>query len=241
MSRTVLPVLLLALIQVQSARPGASNASPTFSNEHLRYNINWPSGLSLGESQLSASRSKTASGAPGPLEMDFNVDAAIPGFEVSDRFHSSASADFCSVEFDKKTSHGKKKSDEKTTFDAANQTATRQTEGGGKSELKTPSCGKDALAFLYFVRRELSQGRLPPSQPVFFGSIYQVRVEYVGTQSIKLGDKPVEADRLNVSLKGPSSDISFEAYFLKDGARTPALVKVPLALGTFSMELVREQ
>ena len=50
----------------------------------------------------------------------------------------------------------------------------------------------------------------------------------------------MEADRLTASLKGPSSDINFEVFFLKDAARTPALVRVPLAMGTFSMELVRE-
>jgi hypothetical protein len=33
--------------------------------------------------------------------------------------------------------------------------------------------------------------------------------------------------------------LNFEVYFLKDAARTLALVKVPLAVGTFSMELVK--
>ena len=163
----------------------------------------------------------------------------MPGFTVTDRYRSDASADFCSVEFQRTSSHGPKKSDEKTTFDQPAGTATRQTNGGGKSELKTPSCGKDALAFLYYVRRELSQGRMPAPQTVFFGAAYEVRLAFAGTQSIRVGEKQVEADRVTASVKGAASEISFEVFFLKDAARTPALVRVPLALGTFSMELVR--
>ena len=230
---------VFALI-VGLAEFGTPATKPTFANEQLRYTINWPSGLSLGEGQLSAMRSKPDGELPDRLSMELNIDAAIPGFQVLDHYRSSASADFCSVEFTKNTTHGKKKAEEKTVFDAEKQVAARVTAGGGKSELKTPLCGRDALAFLYFVRNELSQGRLPPSQPVFFGSAYNIRLEYTGTQSIRLADTPVEADRLTAALKGPSADVNFEIFFLKNKARTPALVRVPFKMGTFYMELVRE-
>jgi hypothetical protein len=220
---------------------GTPASAPSFSNEHLRYNINWPTGLSLGESNLSASRVKPDENSPAQLALTFSVDAGIPGFSVSDHYRSEASTDYCSIEFEKKYAHGKKTADEKTTFDSEAQTATRETQGGGKTDMKMASCGKDALTYLYFLRRELSEGRLPPTQTVYFGAPYQVHVEFGGTMSIKIADKPVEADKILASLKGPSSDINFEVYFLKDAARTPVLVKVPLALGTFSMELVREQ
>jgi hypothetical protein len=105
--------------------------------------------------------------------------------------------------------------------------------------MKSGSCGKDALAYLYFVRRELSQGRIPAPQTVYFGAAYEIRLAFAGTQTIKLGDKQVEADRVSASVKGAASEVGFEVFFLKDAARTPALVRVPLALGTFSMELVR--
>jgi hypothetical protein len=213
--------------------------APKFSNEQLHYNVNWPSGLSLGEGQLHAARSKAPENGSDRLELEFSIDAAIPGFQVQDHYRSEATADFCSISFERKFQHGQKKSEEKTAFDQEKGTASRQTVGGGKSEIKIPACAKDALAFLYFVRYELSQGRLPQSQPVYFGSPYQMRVEFGGTQTIKLGDNSVEADRLMASIKGPSSDINFEVFFLKDTARTPALVRVPLSLGTFSMELVR--
>jgi hypothetical protein len=227
---------LLALLTVASG--GAANA-PTFSNEQLHYSINWPSGLSLGEGQLRASRSKTSDGGTARLEFEFPIDAAVPGFQVLDRYRADATPDFCSTEFDRKSQHGTRATDEKTRFDSEKQTATRETSGGGKTELKASSCGRDALTYLYYVRQELSQGRMPPSQTIFFGSAYQIRLEFAGTQRIKLGDETVDADHVLAALKGPSSDFSFEIYFLKDAARTPALVRVPLTLGTFSMELVR--
>lgn len=221
------------------ASPGTPVGTSPFENEQLRYSINWPSGLSLGEAQLGSSRQKAGAEAAPRLKLEFNLDAGVPGFAVSDRYTSQASAEFCSVEFEKNAKHGQKKTDEKTTFDSGSGTATRRTAGGGTSELKTSSCGRDALAFLYYVRSELSQGRLPAPQTVYFGAPYEIRLAFAGTQNIRIADKPVEADKITASVKGTASDITFDVFFLKDAARTPALVRVPLPLGTFSMELVR--
>jgi hypothetical protein len=58
-----------------------------------------------------------------------------------------------------------------------------------------------------------------------------------GTESLKLGNSSVQADHVKASVSGPSSNIDFDVYFLQDRARTLALVRVPLALGAFSMEL----
>lgn len=214
----------------------ASAASiPAGQGETLHYSVNWPSGLSLGEGALHASRS----GEAGKLNFEFNLNASVPGFSVSDDYRSEASPKFCSEEFDRKFQHGTRKSNEKTTFDAQTGTATRQTEGGGKSELNTSTCGKDALAFLYYVRNELSEGRLPAPQTVFFGAPYQVRLEFGGTQALKVGDKTIQAERLLGTAKGPASESHFEIFFEQNPARTPVLVKAPLALGTFSMELTQ--
>lgn len=234
LARSATPFLLLATFALTAAPVSA----PGFNNETLRYSINWSSGLSLGEANLHATLLKPAQEAER-RHLEFDLDAAVPGYAVSDRYRSDASADFCSTEFQRTTTHGKKKTDEKTTFDAQSGTATRQTAGGGKSELKSPTCGKDALTYLYFVRRELSQGRIPQPQTIFFGAAYEIRVEFAGTQKIRVGDTQVDADRMTASVKGGASDISFEVFFLKDAARTPALVRVPLALGMFSMELVK--
>jgi len=232
--------VFLVLICLVALSFGASPATaPGLHNEQLSYSINWPSGLSLGESHLNAASGKASEDAPTRLHFEFGVDAAVPGFQVLDRYQASATPDFCSVDIEKKTQHGKKKGDEKTTFDQQAGTASRETEGGGKTELQISSCAKDALTYLYYVRHELAQGRLPAPQTVYFGAPYQVRLEFAGTQSIRIGDSRVDADRLTGSAKGPSSEVSFEVFFLKDASRTPALVRVPLSLGVFSMELVK--
>lgn len=232
--------LLLAAAAFAGEKPATAPspaAAPAAPDESLHYNINWPSELSLGESQLSAQQ-VTANGEPANKEFRFTIDAAVPGFEVHDQYHSSASPEFCSTEFDKNYTHGKRKSEEKITFDQQNKTATRETlHGGGKSDLSTTACAKDPLTYLQFLRHELSDGRLPPPQAVIFGAAYQIRVEFAGAQTLRSGDKAVETDHLTATIKGPSSEISVELYFARDAARTPVLVKLPLSLATFSMEL----
>jgi len=47
------PFLFLALLLA-----AAPAADPTLPNETLRYSVNWPSGLSLGEATLNASSSR---------------------------------------------------------------------------------------------------------------------------------------------------------------------------------------
>ncbi len=230
--------LSLAMISALALAAPPTGA-PAFDGERLRYSINWPSGLSLGEAELDASSSKATADTGAALHLQFNVDAGIPGFSVTDRYRSAATPDFCSEEFQKSAIHGSKKTNEKTTFDLHGGTAVRETEGGGKADISISQCPKDALTFLYFARHELSEGRIPPAQTVFMGSTYEVRLDYTGTQSIRIADKPVDADRLTATIKGPASSIDVEIFLLKDAARTPALVRVPLGLGKFSMELER--
>ncbi|MGH9631238.1 MAG: DUF3108 domain-containing protein, partial [Bryobacteraceae bacterium] len=163
----------------------------------------------------------------------------VPGFPVSEGVSSTASSEYCSIEYEKNAQHGTKKIAEKTVFDQQNFTATRATVNGGKSELSTPPCAKDALTFLHFVRRELTAGRLPAAQKIYYGSPYDIRVDYAGTQNIPVADEMVEADRLVGTVKGPASQHTIEMYFARDSARTPLLIRLPLPLGKFSMELVR--
>jgi hypothetical protein len=208
-----------------------------FKDESLHYNINWPSGLNLGESTFSAAR--TSAG----WDFAASLEAAIPGFAVSDKIRSSATTDLCSFELDRGLSHGSRKSREQTIFDQQKGTATRTTlvpEGGGKSSFDIPSCARDALAYLYFARRELGQGRVPPQQQIYFGGAYAVRAEYTGAMTVTVAEKPPQVtDHVVVSVKGQKSDLSFEVFFARDPARTPVLVKVPFTMGTFSMELVQ--
>jgi hypothetical protein len=208
-----------------------------FQNESLHYTINYSSGLSLGDANLSAH--KTANG------WDFTVtlDAALAGFTIKDKYTSSTAAGYCSTEFSRDTLHAGKSAREKTTFDQEKHTARRQTEfpsDGGYSDMSIGPCARDAVAFLYFARKELGQGRVPPPQVVYFGSPYTVQQSYTGAQKITLADKkPEVTDHLVYTVKGPKSDFSVEVFYARDAARTPLLVKIPQTVGTLSMELVR--
>ncbi|MGC8793123.1 MAG: DUF3108 domain-containing protein [Bryobacteraceae bacterium] len=220
---------LLWLMLLDAAPPG----SPV-SEETLNYSVNWPSGLSLGEASFRARR------AGERWELEFELEAALPGFAVRDRYRSVASGDFCAVELEKQFRHGARKGHERTGFDAKRGVAVRETlGGGGKSEVPAPGCPRDALGFLYYVRRELGQGRLPAPQEIFFGARYQVSVEYRGLQTVRVNEIPMQADRFQASVKGSACEHSFEVFFARDAARTPVLVRVPFPMGVFSMELVR--
>ena len=207
-----------------------------FQDETLRYNLRWPSGLSLGEASFSAHHS--ASG----WSFDTTIDASVPSFPLRDNYRSTATEALCSLTFERSFTHGSKKSQEKTTFDAANRRATRQTTlppDGGKSELDTPSCPHDAVAFFYFVRREMGQGRVAPAETVYFGGGYSVVLKYTGAMTIPVQKKDTVTDHVVVTIRGPRSSIDAEVFFARDAARTPLLIKVPLSLGTASVELVR--
>ncbi|MCS6953886.1 MAG: DUF3108 domain-containing protein [Bryobacterales bacterium] len=209
--------------------------------ETLRYSVNWPSGLPLGEGEFRAVKLHPPDAAGPRWHFTMTLEAGLPSFEISDHYRSVASPELCSLEFEKHFRHGKRKADERTIFDGERGTATRQTlGGGGKSEFPVPGCPRDGLAFLYFLRRELSRGRLPGPQTVFFGAPYQIRLDYGGRQMVRIQEQQWPADRLIASVTGKASQVTFELFFSTDHARTPLLVRVPFALGTFTMELVRE-
>jgi hypothetical protein len=213
----------------------AQKAAEPPGNEVLRYTINWPSGLSLGEAQL-----RSTQGRDRNWEFEFTIEAAIPGFKVSDRYTGSANAEHCALEIEKQYVHGRRSARERTTFQQDERYAVRETlDGGGKSDFPIAPCAKDLLAFVHHLRRELAQGRIVPGATIVFGAKYDLRLEYKGSQRIVANNEPLEADRMQTTVKGPATDITFDVFFAKDAARTPALVKVPLELGTFSMELVR--
>jgi hypothetical protein len=211
----------------------AAPAEPKSKSETLHYNVNWPSGLSLGEGQL------TSSADDAVFTSTFTVEAAVPGFALKESAASKATAELCSLELQKNAVRGKRTVDETTTFDQKNRTAQRETNKGGKSELSIPSCAKDALAYLFFLRRELAAGRLPQPQSVYYGAAYQVRAQYVGSQSLRLAGQAYEADRIALTIKGPAAGLTVDMFFARDAVRTPLLIQAPLAMGKFAMELVR--
>lgn len=205
-----------------------------FSDEILRYTVNWPSGLGIGEGSTRASKSGER------WDFEFTLQAGIPGFAVQDTYRSVTTSDLCSLEFQKNAVHGRRKARERTTFDMQNGIAVRTTENGGKSEIPMGECTRDALAFLFHARRELGQGRVPPPQAVLFGALYDLKLEYAGAQTITINDRKVESDRILGTIRGPASDHTFEVFFARDAARTPLRVSVPIAGGSFTLDLVRQ-
>ncbi len=203
---------------------------PAFSGS-LTYSINWPSGLSLGQMTLDSAKDNNN------WNLSLSVDASVPGYAVRDDYKSIATPDLCSTEFDKTFAHGQHKNQETLQFDQQSHTVTRETSNGGKSETPIGTCARDPLAFIQFLRQQLAAGTLPAQQQVVYGALYDVRVEYSGTQTIQFGEQKVEADRVVARIKGPASDVSVEIFFSRDPARTPLVAKIPVPLGTFSVEL----
>ncbi len=214
--------------------PSSSLTGFPFTDEDLAYSINWPSGITLGEAHLHAKH------AGAKWNFTFTVDAGVPGFQVKDAYRGESTAEFCSASFDRNTSHGTRKTEEKETIDRNRGVATRVTTkgDGGTSDIPVPDCVKDALTYLFFTREELGQGRVPAAQKILFGGLYQMTLAYAGAPMIPVAGKQVQSDEVLCTVKGPASDFKFEMYFARDPARTPLLVKVPLAMGAFSMELV---
>jgi len=234
----LLQSVLVFFLVAAPGLPAADNLTGfPFQNETLRYNVNWPSGLSLGEAVVTAAK------ADGSWNFNLSLNVGIPGFPLADKYRSSATAtDLCSTELNREISHGNKKVTEKTKLDQKTGTATRQTlvpAGGGQSEFSFHGCGRDALAFWFFARRELGQGRVPPPENVFFGSGYSARLEYTGAQTIPVAEKQTVTDHVLAHVKGPASDFTFEIFYARDPARTPLLAKIPVAVGTITLELAR--
>jgi uncharacterized protein DUF3108 len=212
------------------------------SGEILHYSINWPSGLSLGEASLRSDKTAEGTASVAGWDFEMNLDASVPGFAIRDQYRSTANVDFCSWQLDKKTARGARKAEERVTFDPNKTSATREAirggQAGGKTEINVPSCARDALTLLQFVRKELEQGRVPSQQPAILGSAYQVRLEYLGSTPVHLGNQSVDADRFRTSIKGPASDFTIELFFARDAVRTPVMMKIPLSLATFTVELI---
>ena len=249
------PVLLAVLAPVYGASPAVPSPQPVVrypASEQLHYNVIWPSGLSLGEASLNVTRTSGAGGQAGAIRSELTINASVPGYQVADKYSSNATSDYCSVSFDKTMRHGTHQKDELLTFDQARNTEVRETltlahqpapvgVDLGRSAAPTAACAKDALTWVSYLRNELAAGRLPQQQSVYFGHAYDISVQYRGAESVQVGGAPVNADRVDVLLHGPASELSLTAYFAQDEARTPVLFRVPLSGGTFSMELAKQQ
>ena len=228
------PAPLVGLI-ILSCLASAAETPPLtgfpFQDETLRYRVTWPGGAGLGEGRMKAHKIEG-----GRWEFELTLDASLPVITVQDRYLSIATADLCSVSFERESAHGARKAHETITFAQDDRKAHRATSGGGgSSDISMPACARDALAFLYFTRREMGQGRVPPVDKIVYGGPYDIQLQYPGPETLK----GAATDRLISAVRGPASNVSFDLLFARDAARTPVLIRVPLSLGTFSLELTR--
>jgi hypothetical protein len=226
-SRALACALLSSALSFAAAPPSLTGFP--FTDEDLNYSIAWPGGANLGEAHLHAKRS----GADWNFTL--TLDAGVPGFAVKDTYHSDAVADLCSASFDRATSHGSHVIHEKETVDRDRGTVSRN----GSVEIPVPACVKDALTYLFYSRREMGQGRVPAAQPILFGGLFDIRVDYVGAPVITVNAKQEQSDQVTCTIKLKGGEYSFDVYFARDPARTPLLITVPFAMGKFSMELIR--
>lgn len=233
------PFLTITALTLAASGPAWSQTGFPWQGESLKYMMSWQSGLSVGEASLVARKSGDT------WDFEANVNAGVPGFFVSDAIRSTATQSLCSTVLERDFSHGAKKTREKTVFDQKAGTAVRTTlmpDGGtvpGTSSFEIPSCARDALTFLYYARVELGQGRMVPPQSVFFGSAYNVKMDYTGPMDIMVNKKTATTDHLIVTVKGPKADFHFEVFYARDPARTPLQILLPLSVGAFTLDLVR--
>jgi len=234
MVRAVLLAIVVALLAQPSVIPAGIEGFP-FADETLNYSVNSPIGLSLGKVRMTARRENARGWA-----FQFSLDASLPKFPILDRFTTFAGPELCSIRFDRSSVHGSRKANEVTYIDRARSVAVRATRnGGGLSEIPVGLCPYDALTFLYHLRRELGQGRMPPNDTVLVGGVYRVSMVYAGEKNLVRDKQKVLTDQVNCAIRGPKSEVHLEILFARDAARTPLVVRCPFSLGTFSLELVR--
>lgn len=235
--RAVLAALLSSLLTAMMAQPATINAAPVgfpFADESLNYLVKLPGGASIGTAHVTARRDPVRG-----WTFDFAMDASLPNIPLTDHFSSLASPELCSIRFDRTSVHGARKLKEFTVIDRSRSVAVRATAGGGQSEIPVGLCPRDALTFLYFLRRELGQGHMPPNDTILMGPAYRLNMAYAGQATLMRENRPSVTDQVNCTVKGPSSEVHLEILFARDAARTPLIVRCPFALGTLTLELVR--
>ena len=180
----------------------SAQAGFPFTDESLRYHLNWQNGTSLGEATLTAHRSAVG------WNLDATLNAGVPAFSMVDQLHSAVDPGLCSQEFERDLTQAGKRTDEKTSFDQRAGSATRTTLfplGGGRTDFNVSTCARDAVAFAYYARVQLGQGKVPAPQQVYFGSAYSVSLAYVGAENVTSGGKSVVTDHVRAMVQGPKS------------------------------------
>ena len=231
-------VLALTLIAFTSGSVSAQERDSAIAQfEHLEYTITWPSGLPVGKAEFRARDLD-----PG-WRLEMTLRASLPQIEIDDAFVSWTDAGMCSRAFEKHVRHGAKRIHESLRFaDGELERSNMEAPGRGPPG-RTPigECARDALAHLYFLRRDLAAGRIPPPSDVYFGAGYRVRMEFVRTRWLTIGGARQLADEIRTVVRGPASEHAFTVYFGRDSAHTLLLVRADFEEGPFSMQLADKE
>lgn len=232
--KTAGPLTVTLLLITQFPTLLLPETLPFPNDELLLYDMTWPGGLSLGEVALRArfTRQKWL--------FESNMNADLPFIEIRGITQATADRDLCSLEFEKNIQHGDRTINESVIFDQPSGTASRRTlRGGGRSMIEIPSCARDGLTFLYYLRQQLAVGRIPPPSAINFGGQYEINLTY--TETLDILDRGVmrSADKILLDVTGPKSKYSFDIFFGRDSARTPLLMEVSLETGTFWIRLTQ--
>ena len=167
-------------------------------------------------------------------------DAAVPAFAVTESAKSKGTKDLCSTELIKDGTRGQRSIEREDQVRHGETHSHSQTGGGGgKSEIGSAPVQGTHRTFISMSGRSLLPDVSPPQQAVYYGSAYQTRLQYTGTQKMRSGDEFVDADRLTATIKSSSKEMTVDLFFARDAARTPLLVQIPVAVGKFSVEFVR--
>jgi uncharacterized protein DUF3108 len=201
----------------------------------LSFNLIWPSGITLGEATLTASR------AGKQIHLEASVVADIPQYHVGYTFASDADENLCSIRFSETLREGRSTRETTFDFDQAKH-VVRRTRGGRTTESPIPDCARDPVALLYHFRRQLAAGLLKVGTPeatgeFYLGDNYTVHYDAIAAESVKVGSKTPGGDRFLIRVQDHGEERSFEVWIRTDASRAPVAVRVPLSLGTLAAEL----
>jgi hypothetical protein len=229
-------VLLLHLCPASLAAQSASNSWPVLASpEKLNYNLIWPSGISLGEAVLQASR------GGNQIRLEATVIADLPQYHVAYTFTSVTTEEFCSIRFRQVLHEGGGTVDDAYEFDQQKH-QVRRIRNGRATTASISDCARDPLALLYFFRQQLALGKMPVGTPEAAGTFYlggefTARYDAVTPEGTQLGSKEPQGDRFLIRVEGAQAAPSFEVWIRPDPSRAPVAVKIPFSLGEFSAEL----
>ncbi len=225
-------VLGMAWGGLYAAAQEVASAFPPFQQgETLRYRLQWPSGITLGEATLRVSP------AGKELRLELTVEAGLPQYTLRDTFSAVASLDdLCSIQFHQKIAEGERQREESIEFDPATRQATH-TRGNQTTTMAVPQCARDPLTFLYYFRRELAAGRRVASGAVQLGTSIAVQIAPGVPEPVRVSGQTKPADHYVVTYSGTRGSKTFHLWLSPDAARAPVRIRAPFPLAEFAAEL----